>query len=206
MEKDKRLIETFWWERLTEGKLVLVLMGRAMLSKSLIQISVDGWSCVPSLLFTWGQTMMEVMKTMVTTLKRSHACTSTLSAPNPAEATTSPRLHWRLLDTTSKSGSVSWGGHCSFLLGSGAQGSVCALKVSIFQSCVSSGSSMVELMVTSSKRAYAIPRSAAPRAPIPVAVLCWAIPPQEMLKHKHSSVSLCGVHESWCAQGLLEPS
>ena len=28
-----------------------------MLSKSLIQFSVDGWSCVPSLLFTWGQTV-----------------------------------------------------------------------------------------------------------------------------------------------------
>ena len=27
-----------------------------MLSKSLIQFSVDGWSCVPSLLFTWAQT------------------------------------------------------------------------------------------------------------------------------------------------------
>ena len=33
------------------GKLGLVLMGRAMLSKSLIQFSVDGWGCVPSLLF-----------------------------------------------------------------------------------------------------------------------------------------------------------
>ena len=32
------------------GKLDLVLMGGAMLSKSLIQFSVDGWSCVPSLL------------------------------------------------------------------------------------------------------------------------------------------------------------
>ena len=29
----------------------LVLMGRAMLSKSLIQLSVDGWGCVLSLLF-----------------------------------------------------------------------------------------------------------------------------------------------------------
>ena len=29
----------------------LVLMGRAMLSKSLIQFSVDGRGCVPSLLF-----------------------------------------------------------------------------------------------------------------------------------------------------------
>jgi len=26
-----------------------------MFSKCLIQFSVDGWSCVPSLLFTWGQ-------------------------------------------------------------------------------------------------------------------------------------------------------
>ena len=29
----------------------LVLMGGAMLSKSLIQISLDGWGSVPSLLF-----------------------------------------------------------------------------------------------------------------------------------------------------------
>ena len=44
------------------GKLGLVLMGGAMLSKSLIQFSVYGWSCVPSLLFTWGQTIVEVVK------------------------------------------------------------------------------------------------------------------------------------------------
>ena len=59
-------------------------MGRAMLSKSLIQFSVDGWICVPSLLFTSCQTMVEVMKIMATSLKRSHAGTATLSAPNPA--------------------------------------------------------------------------------------------------------------------------
>ena len=33
------------------GKLGLVLMGRAMLSKSLIEFSVHGRGCVPSLLF-----------------------------------------------------------------------------------------------------------------------------------------------------------
>ena len=50
MEKDKRLMEeASGWERLTEGE--TVLMGRAMLSKSLIQFSVDWWGCVPSLLF-----------------------------------------------------------------------------------------------------------------------------------------------------------
>ena len=55
-----------------------------MFSKSLIQFSVDGWSYVPSLLFTWGQTKMEVMKIMVTSFKRPHAGTATFSAPIPA--------------------------------------------------------------------------------------------------------------------------
>ena len=34
-----------------KGKVGLVLMGGAMLSKSLIQFSIDGMGCVPSLLF-----------------------------------------------------------------------------------------------------------------------------------------------------------
>ena len=42
----------------TDGGNGLVLMSGAMLSKSSIQFSVDGWSCVLSLLFTWGQTMV----------------------------------------------------------------------------------------------------------------------------------------------------
>ena len=89
-------------------KLGLVLVGKAMLSKSLIQFSVDGWSCGPSLLFTWGQTMVEVMKIMATSFKRSHAGTATLSAPKPCN---SPLLthpfsgdFWTL---PGKSGSVS---------------------------------------------------------------------------------------------------
>ena len=62
----------------------VVLMGRAMLSKSLIQFSIEGWSCVSSLLFTWGQTMVEVMKIMATSFKGSHAHSAILSAPNCA--------------------------------------------------------------------------------------------------------------------------
>ena len=50
MEKDKRIMEPSWWERLRE-KLSLVLMGRVIISKSLIQFSLNGWGCVPSLLF-----------------------------------------------------------------------------------------------------------------------------------------------------------
>ena len=46
----------------------LVLMGRTMFSKYLIQLSVHEWSYVPSLLFTRGQTILEVMK-IITILK-----------------------------------------------------------------------------------------------------------------------------------------
>ena len=77
----------------------------------------------------------------------------------------------------------------------------CALQESISQSCVSSGSSIVGLITTSSKRTYAIPT---PRAPVPETDHCRPVPPQETLKH--SSLCLCGVPGSWCTQGLFEPS
>ena len=157
-----------------------------MLSKSLIQFSVDGWSCVSSLLFTWGQTMVEVMKIMVTSLKRSHAV-PLVRAPSPAagrhQPTPSPENHGH------PQASLLWG-HLSFLLGPGAHGSVCALQESFPQTCVSPGSSMVGLMVTYSKRAYATPTSAAPSAPVPVADQRRLVPPQETRKHSSVSVSV----------------
>ena len=48
---DNETYGSFLMGETDRGKLGLVLMGRAMLSKSLIQFSVDGWGCVPSLLF-----------------------------------------------------------------------------------------------------------------------------------------------------------
>ena len=89
--------------------------------------------------------------------------------------------------------------------------SVCALQESVSQSYVRSGSSMVWLMATSSKRAYAIPKSAAPRAPAPVAVYCWPVPPQETLKHSKAgtgsvSVGSPGVHKILMATGLEKVS
>ena len=93
--------------------------------------------------------------------------------PHPLQQTTTePRLCWRLLDTHRQVWVNLLYGQCSFVLGPGAQVSVCALQESIPQSCVNSGSSMVGLMVTSSKMAYTIPKSAAPRALVPVAVHC----------------------------------
>ena len=89
------------------GKLGLVLMDKAMLSKSLIQFSVDGWSCVPFLLFTWHQAMVEVM-IMVNSFKRSHACTSIVHALNPAAGRHRPTPLRETPGHTGKSGSVSW--------------------------------------------------------------------------------------------------
>ena len=102
----------------------LVLIGRFMLSKSLIQFSVDGWSCVPSLLFTWAQTMVEVMKIMVTSLKRSHAWTAAAHASNLVAGHRQSTSFWRLPDTHRQVRDSLLYGHCSFLLGPGAQGSV----------------------------------------------------------------------------------
>ena len=148
-------------------------MGGAMLSKTLIQFSVDGWSCILSLLFTWYQTMVEVMKIMVTSFKRSHACPATLTVPNPAadHHQSTPLLETAVHSRASLGQSLV-GSLLLFPGSSCTQSSVCVLQESISQTCVSSGSSMVGLMATSSKRAYAIPKSAAPRAPAPVAVHC----------------------------------
>ena len=164
-------------------------MGGSMVSKSLTQFSVDRWSCVPSMLFTWGLTIVEVMKIMVTSFKRSHACIITLSAPNPAAG-----HHWPIppLETSGHSQlSLSQSFMGSLLLSPGScytQGSVCALQESVSQSWVSFGSSLVGLVLTSSKRVYAILKSAAPRAPVPAAVHCWPVPLQEMIKLSSGSV------------------
>ena len=90
--------------------------------------------------------------------------------PTLEQATTDPCLFWRLLDTHGHVWvSLLWG-HCSFLLGPGAHNVLFVPSKSLFpQSCVSSDGSMVGLISSLSKRAYAIPRSAAPRAPAPVA-------------------------------------
>ena len=104
------------------------------------------------------------------------------------QAIANPCLCQRLLDTHGQVWvSLLWG-HCSFLLSPDVHKVVCALQESVSQSCVSSGSSMVGLIVTSFKRAYAISRSAAPRVPIPELGHSWPIPLQEILRHNSGSV------------------
>ena len=93
--------------------------------------------------------------------------------PTLQQATADSRLHQMLLDTHGQLWVSLFGGHCSLLLGPSVHKVLFVPSKSLFlQSCVSSVGSVVGLMATSSKRAYAIPRSAACRAPAPVAVHC----------------------------------
>ena len=96
----------FWWSE----KLGLVLMVRTILSKSLIQFSVDGWDCVPSLLFdqrpNYGGGNEDNDK-LLQNVPCTHCCTQ---CPWPCSRSllihASSRNYWTL---TGKSGSVSCG-------------------------------------------------------------------------------------------------
>ena len=129
----------------------LVLMAGAMLSKSLIQFYVEGWGCVPSLLFDLrlnygggnednGDFLQKVLHKLL------HSVPPTL-----LQAPTNLHLRQRLLDTPGEVWvSLLWG-HCSLLLGPGAYKVLFVPSKSLFpQSCVSSGGSMIGLMATSS--------------------------------------------------------
>ena len=155
------------------GKLGLVLMGRAMLSKSLIQSSVDGQGCVPSLLFklrpNYGGGDDDIGD-LLQKVPCTHCCTQ---CPQPCSRSLLTHTSARLLDTHGQVWvSLLWG-HTSFLLGPDAQKVLFVPSKSLFpQSYVSFGGSVVGLMAISSKRVYAIPRSPASRSPALVAGHC----------------------------------
>ena len=115
--------------------------------------------------------MVEVMKVMATVFKRSHALLHIVPPPLQ-QATTNPRLQWRLLDTHGQVW-VSLFSQCSFLLGPSAHKVLFVPSKILFpRCCLGYGSFMVGLMATFSKRAYAIPRSAASRTPATAAGHC----------------------------------
>ena len=113
--------------------------------------------------------------------------------PALQQATTNPCLCWRLLDIPGQVWvSLLWG-QCSFLLGPGVHKVLFVPSRSLFpQSCVSSGSPMVGLLATSSKRAYAIPKSPAPShtqgcsIPLPL----WQSTADLYLHRRHSNTVL----------------
>ena len=144
--------------------------------------------------------MVEVMKIMVTSFQRSHACTATLCAHNPAAGHCRPMP----LPNTPEPSQASLGqSHLgSLLLCPGSwctQGFVCVLQESVSPGLckswqlysgawwasiygvtqsrtrlkrLSSSSSIVGLMTTSSKRSYGTCRTASSRAPAPESGHC----------------------------------
>ena len=106
----KRLMEDSWWENWLRDKLGLVLMSGAMLSKSSIQFSVEGWGCVPSLLFDLrpnyggGNEDNGDLLQKVPCLQSSTQCPQPCSRPPPTPSST--RDSYPL---TGKSGTVSYG-------------------------------------------------------------------------------------------------
>ena len=138
------ILSALWWRRirglwkLPVGKdwLGLVLMGRAMLSISLIQFSIDGQGYVPSLLFDLRSNYgggNEGNSDLLQKVPSSHfwtQCPQSWSRPLPTHA--SMGESWICMD---KCGSVSWCLVGSLLLSPGywcAQGFVCALQESVY--------------------------------------------------------------------------
>ena len=134
------------------------------------------------------------MKIMVTSLKRSQACTATVHTPKPCRRP--PMTHAFTGDSWTPTGKFPVG---SVFLSSGSWCTrfCCAFQESISQSYVSSGISIVGLMANSSSRTYALPT---PRA-------CPCNRPLLICTSKgEAQTQFWGVPGSWCAQGLFEPS
>ena len=109
------------------GKLGLALVGKFMLSKSLVQFSAGGWGYVAFLYFGLRPPLAKDFCQHAAPPRTPVACAPTLR-PAPVGS----HRHWRLPKLTGKPGSVSQG---VTLLCPGfwcAQGFVCALQESLF--------------------------------------------------------------------------
>ena len=111
-----------------------------MLSTSLIQLSVDGEGCIPSLLFDLRLNYDGGNEDIGDLLQKALCMLLPHTLPlAQQQATTNPHLCQRLLDTHRQLGvSLLWG-HCSLLLGSGTYRVLFVPSKSLFpQSCGSS--------------------------------------------------------------------
>ena len=136
-------LSALWWRRIRglwklpdgrdclRGNLGHVLKGLAMLSKSLIQFSVDGQGCVPSYCLAWGKTVVGVIAISFKELMPSLLYSVPLT---PWQASVDPCHHWRLLHTHRQATLNLWG-HCFFLLGPGVNKVLFVSSKSLFPQC-----------------------------------------------------------------------
>ena len=170
-----------------------------MISKSLVQISVDGWSLFLPASYL-GPNYGGGKEDNGDLFQKIHACTATPTAPNPVADHHQPTPPLETPGHSRASLGQSLAG--SLLLSPGSwctQVSVCALAESVSPVLCKFWRLYGGLMPTSSKSTYAIPRSTALRAPPPAAVHCGSITSQETPRHSSVSVSVGslgpGVHK-----------
>ena len=162
-----------------------------MLNKSLIQFSVEGWGCVSSMLFdlrpNYGG-VNEENGDLLQKVPHMHCCTQ---CPQPWSRP--PLTHASAGDSwtiTGYSGSVSSGVTAPFSWDLVCTRFSLLLPRVCFPVLCKFWRLYGGLMITSSKWAYDVLRSTAPRASAAAAVHCWPVPPQETLRHSSVSVSV----------------
>ena len=187
-------------------KLGLVLMGGAMLSKSLLQFSIDVWGCVPSLLLDLRPNYgggNEDNGDLLQKVPCTHCCTE---CPDPAAG-----HQWPMPLPETAGHSQASLGHS--LLGSLilSPGSWCA------QGFVGTLQESVPWVLCKFWQLYGgINGDLLQEGLCHTQVCCTQSPcpcSRPLLTHTFAEdtqtqfwLSLCGVSESWCVQGLFEPS
>ena len=188
-----------------------------MLNKSLIQFSVDGWGCVPSLLFDLRPNYDGGNEDNGDLLQKGPMHPLLHSVPPPTAGHRRPMPlpetpgHSRVNLDQPLMGSLllSPGACCeqAFIV------SVCPPRVCFSVLCKFwllyggvNGDLLQEdlchTQVCCTQSPCPLQQSPAPRAPAPEAVHCSSTLPQET----QFWLSLCGVSGPWCAQGMFEPS
>ena len=165
-----------------------------------------GRAVFPPCSLAWDQTMVEVMKIMVTSFKRSQAYTAVLSAPWPCSRP--PPTHTFTRDSWILMGKLDQSLEGSLLLSPGSwctQGSVCALLESVSPVLCKfwwlSGGVNGDLL----QESLCHTQVCCNQSPCPCSrplLTCSST------GHTQTQfwLSLCGVSGSWCTQGLFEPS
>ena len=150
-----------------------------------------GRAVFPPCSLAWDQTMVEVMKIMVTSFKRSQAYTAVLSVPWPCSRP--PPTHTFTRDSWILTGKLDQSLEGSLLLSPGSwciQGSVCALLESVSPVLCKfwwlSGGVNGDLL----QESLCHTQVCCNQSPCPAAGHCWPVPPQDILKHSSGSVSV----------------
>ena len=165
-----------------------------------------GRAVFPPCSLAWDQTMVEVMKIMVTSFKRSQAYTAVLSVPWPCSRP--PPTHTFTRDSWILTGKLDQSLEGSLLLSPGSwciQGSVCALLESVSPVLCKfwwlSGGVNGDLL----QESLCHTQVCCNQSPCPCS---RPLLTRSSTGHTQTQfwLSLCGVSGSWCAQGLFEPS